>query len=528
MLYVIPPFWTAKPYFDQAEGETFHMTLPSPAPERRVTFKRSPDGSVGGFTMENMEERSDGKLFLRLNDPGNPALLFLRRQPQTAARAALANGRIKPDDLAEFGLLLLTRYPARHDDTAAFLEAVSSAYPQHARLRALYGYALVGVDKRERALQISREALALNPDDEVAQEAMRRLSFTEPAEGEGYRKHLPFLLRDAFAPPDAKEVREAKIAIAKRDLNPRAVAQMATHEATLKHAVFDVRIIAHEVRGSTHYGAVFAPKNAHAEPLPVVIDARGVNPTYSPRDVTEGTTTIRALGVAQDRFIFLIPDFRGNTLVFDGQDYVSDGDPSDAWDGATDDAIAFLSAALTVTPEADPENVAIIGYSRGGSVALLAGARDPRIDLVLNIAGPVDHFAAQDQHFGWPSWEVIADSLRDGEIPAPTEEGGQDFDHFLDRVVTGGESLEAVRRRMIGSSPLYFLENLPEAHSWYGAEDHAVPIANPKALAAEMDRLRLRPPKYTLKVFDERGHDTDPYAVQKATVRHLIDWAEAE
>ncbi|WP_425408728.1 hypothetical protein [Hyphococcus sp.] len=529
MLAAVPPFWTSKPYFERSADDTFAMMLPSPAPDRTITFTRNQENRVAGFTLANMEQRSDGKDFERLGAGETPpALLFLNREPHKAARAAIADQSLSADDLAEYALLLLLRHPARHEDSAIFLNAVSEAYPDHAQLKALYGYSLVAINRREDALRVSREALTLDPENRVALEAVRRLTFDEPQAGEGYRKHIPFLLRDAFAPPTREDIQETKAAVSNRDLQAKEVTLVSTHELTLSHATFDVRVISHNVHGSKHFGAVFVPKNAGPGPAPVIIDARGVNPTYSPRDVSTGTTTLRSLGPEQSNFIFLVPDYRGNTLTINDVDYVSEGDPSDAWDGAADDAIAFLNAALSVTPEADPDKIAIVGYSRGGSVALLAGARDKRIDLALNVVGPVDHLSAMDPHLGWTTWEVLADVMREGEIPAPTEEGGQDFDHFIDRVVDDGETLGQVRRRLIASSPLYWLETLPQTHSWYGAEDHAVPVANPQILKQRLRDNGLHPPEYTVTVYEQRGHDTDPYIVQKEIAERLKEWAKTD
>jgi pimeloyl-ACP methyl ester carboxylesterase len=222
--------------------------------------------------------------------------------------------------------------------------------------------------------------------------------------------------------------------------------------------------------------------------------------------------------------VFLVPGLRGNTLIFEGSEYVSGGDPSDAWDGATDDALAFLEAALEVTPEIDREKIAVVGYSRGGTVALLAGIRDPRIDLVLDVVGPVDHLVAMDSHLGWTTGEVLADALRDGTVPEVTEEGGQDFDHFFDRVLEG-ETLAGVRARLIASSPLYFVEDLPETHSYYGSEDRSVPLANPTLLRARLAELGRLDRDTTLRVFEERGHDTDPLLIQREITRLLTAWA---
>lgn len=175
---------------------------------------------------------------------------------------------------------------------------------------------------------------------------------------------------------------------------------------------------------------------------------------------------------------------------------------------------------------ADPDRAAVIGYSRGGTVALLAGERDRRVGLVLDVVGPVDHFVAMDPPWGfrWP--EILADDMRDGTAPTLEEEreSSQVFDHFLDRVLTDREGLDGIRHRMLASSPLYFLEALPELHAHYGPEDNAVPPANPRMLRERLEELGMLGPGRTVTLYEGRGHDTDPYQVQQATVASLVKW----
>lgn len=157
-------------------------------------------------------------------------------------------------------------------------------------------------------------------------------------------------------------------------------------------------------------------------------------------------------------------------------------------------------------------------------MALLAGARDERVSLVLSVAGPVDHLHAMDPYLGWTTAETLRDVLRDGQVPGPTQEGGQDIDHFFDRVFDAGESLEDVRRRMIASSPLYFVENLPATWAYYGAEDRSVPLANAEMMRERLTELGRLGTEVVIRVFDDRGHDTDPWLVQQEITERLLDW----
>lgn len=521
LISAVPPFWGAKPYLHHVEGETFAFVLPHPEPERRLTFERGPDWSVTAVVMTNVDGEHDGRTFRRLPpDETTPALLFMDGRPAAAAEAALADPALALDNALETVEGRFMRHPSRHIDTAVFLETLAAAHPDDARIWALIGHARVATDDRAAARAAFDRAVASDPDNQSARSGLRVLDLAEPLPGEGYRAVLPYRLVDAFARPTEAEVAEVRAQWAARDLSARDIEVL--HRFELEHArvKFDVRVVRHRGPAGIHVGAVLVPEGAE-EPLPVVIDARGVDPSYSPLDLTDLPNSLVALGDAAEGFVILAPAYRGNRLLADGREFVAEGDPSDAWDGATDDALAFLNAALDVTPRADPSRVAILGKSRGGTVALLAGIRDSRVSLVLDVVGPVDQFAAQDPHIGWTWAELLAADMADGEPPVLRNDSGQKFDHFFDR----GETLAEVRRRMLASSPLYFVDDLPEMHAWYGADDTSVPIANPRALEARLRGIGRLGEDATVTVLLGRGHDTDPYLLTRDVASRLTAWS---
>lgn len=521
LISAVPPFWGSKPYLRRVEGETFAFVLPHPEPDRMLTFERDPGGAVTAVVMAGVDGNHDGATFRRLA-PGEttPALLFTDRRPVAAAEAALADPDLALVDVLATVERQFMRHPSRHADTAVFLETLSVAHPGDARIQALLGHARVAAGDRAAARAAFDRAAALDPDNDSAREGLRLLDLAEPAPGEGYRKVLPYRLADAFSPPTEAEVAEVRAVWAERDLAARDVE--AQHRFALEHAgvMFDVRIVRHRGPAGIHVGAVLVPEGAEG-PLPVVIDARGVDPTYSPLDLADPLNSLVTLGAAAGGFVILAPAYRGNRLLADGRQFAADGDASDAWDGATDDALSFLSAALSMTPQADADRVAILGKSRGGTVALLAGIRDGRISLVLDVVGPVDQFAAQDPHVGWTWAELLATDMAAGEPPTLRDDSGQKFDHFFDR----GEDLAGVRRRMLASSPVHFAGKLPETHAWYGADDTSVPLANPRMLEARLRTLGRLGNGATVTVFPDRGHDTDPYLVGCDIAARLAAWA---
>ena len=268
-----------------------------------------------------------------------------------------------------------------------------------------------------------------------------------------------------------------------RRLDAADVEVLATRDVTFGGVSMEARLLRHRVHGLRHHGLVLTPRAATPGCCPVLLEAKGVSWNFFPLRVPGGLNLPGILGPDLARFVLVVPGFRGETIVWDGQAYLSEGDPRDPWDGATDDLLALLNAALTVTPAADASRVGVFGRSRGGTVALLAGLRDPRIRAVAAWAAPTDHFRLMT-HGGWTKEEEVRVALRRGA--PPREDGGQFIDQFLRPAIDGGAALAAMRHKLLASSPLYFAEQLPATQVHYGLEDSIVPAANGRALAKRL------------------------------------------
>jgi dipeptidyl aminopeptidase/acylaminoacyl peptidase len=212
------------------------------------------------------------------------------------------------------------------------------------------------------------------------------------------------------------------------------------------------------------------------------------------------------MGDDADKFIYVVPTYRGEILNFDGRTFKSDGDRTDALDGATDDAIALLNVALETTPTIDSNRICAFGRSRGGTVAMLAGIRDKRIKCVVNWSGPTDWFYLMGTS-GWSEQELWSEGLRTRANTQQT--GGQNVERFLKRAIDGDATVEQVRHRMIASSPLYFAHLLPRSQHHYGLEDTSVPTRNGRALVEHLRRHRIPSARYKAFFYPAQGHDTD-------------------
>lgn len=503
-LALTPPYWQSQPLLDRVAGErdSFFFALPETRPDRRLRFERNSAGAIIGVRTAGVDSHADAcGLFRPLAQGAVTPIDHIMRGEVFEGVAAAHNAGAADADIQSVAERLLQRFPSKAGIAAQILEQLAVTAPQSADVQALLGDANIMSGERAAARVAFTRALMLDPHNAEAASGRARLDAAEPPAGQGYHRFFPYAIDTLFAPPAAAEIDAVRADWAARDLSPHDVSEIATLSVSISGAPFVAHVLRHSVHRQAHVGVIFVPANAHGA-LPVVVDARGVDPDFTPLDLEGGSRAMKELGDESAHYIFVVPAFRGETLRLAGHSFTAEGDPADGWDGATDDAIALLSVALERIPGADPHRIAAFGQSRGGAVALLMGVRDPRIALVIDQAGPVDWFSAMDQD-GWTTAEVLRVAMADGAAPTPREDGGQFYQRYIQPVHEGRLDLAGARLRMIAASPLYFARDLRRTLAMYGAEDRAVPVANARALAS------VAGPSVHVTVFANRGHDLD-------------------
>jgi hypothetical protein len=502
-----PALWTATQLLRPSGKDEFVVV---DRPERGVTFQRDDMGRVVSVTIRGME--GEGLKLLRAGRAQQqqllllPVELILSGRGRDGARVLLAKGVRDAGRFIELARNVLTRFPSKSNSVVSFLSEAAPQFPHDAPLHALLGYAYVEAGSRRAALSSFRLAYSLEPTNKEAIAGLAMLNaLPASANKAGSGWTLPFPLSSVFEKPTAAEIREVERDWQSRDLSPRSVQEVFSGQINSGQSSAKVRIVSHLVHGQRHYGAIIVPSGAKPGCCPVIVEVKGVSPNYFPLNL-ERLDSPSFMGELQERVIYVVPSFRGEVLNFNGATYQSEGDRTDAWDGATDDALALLNVALLTTPEADSKRICAFGRSRGGTVALLMGIRDPRIRCVAEWSGPSDWFELMGTE-GWTQQEIFAEGLR--TQASPSETGGQLLEHFLLKAVRGEENLKAVRHRMIASSPLYFAKHLPLSQLHYGEEDPFVPVRNGLRLVAELKRQRIPPTRYQAFFYPGQGHDTD-------------------
>jgi len=525
LLTFLPSFWQTALILEPGGGDRFSSLLHT---EIKFEFHRDAEGLVSELEVSGYEVIA-GKAS-RLAPPERlPAEALLAGDPDEALRLLEKAGEVTLERALGLAFQLLSYFPSRAATAAGFLDGIAERFPTSADAQEARGVAWVNAGDRDQALDAFRQAVALDEDRSSVRLALRHLDpDLAQSEPEGWR--TPFSLADLFPAPTAEEIRQVRQGWSDRDLSPKQVRVVERSTLQTDHGAFRQRVISHLVHGELHHAAVLVPVDATPGCCPVILDVKGISWSYHPKRVRPpvGTGTVGILRDEASHFVFAIPGLRGETLEVDGDAYLSEGDRTDGWDGAADDTIALLSAVREAVPEADPERAGVFGVSRGASVAMLAAARDPRLDCVAAWAGPADWFRLTGA-MGWTLEEMVSDGLRRQWQPGQGSGSAAQFIEWFLRgpIDQGGPSLAEVRARVAASSPLYFVDTLPPADLQYGVEDGSVVVANGIALRDRLDELGRTAPDYQVTLHEGAGHSMPyPWAYDQTRdffLRHLVE-----
>ncbi|MDC6365562.1 MULTISPECIES: hypothetical protein [Flavobacteriaceae] len=500
---ILPSFWKAARTIDSVNVNEFTYR-----DNTRILFERdSTDKIVAVKLTGHHELEGIGK---KLGDNDIQPVEFLLSGRIDAAIEKMKNNinSLSEERIIGLSFSLLKNYPSKAEDCLRFASAFETLYPNSVDLHQVIGLANLLAENRQEAKIAFEKAYALDKENSLSYNAVRLLGSLNVAQSPKNAWKLPFNIDSLFAPPTKTEIETVLTSWQNRNLSVSNAEIVKEDTITLEHVKYHLKIIKHLIDEKKHFGAVLIPIGAKLRKSPVIIEARGVDPLYSPKDLVR-TEMYVILENNKNNCIIAIPSFRGNTLIWNNEEFHSEGDPTNAWDGATDDAIAFLNVVLEVIPESDPNRIASFGMSRGGTVAMLMGIRDPRVKSVVAWAGPSGWFDYMGT-FGW----TIKDQVKWGLWEKWTPNNGwgssaQFIEWFLKPTIeTGTPGLSRIRQNILASSPLYFLDSLPTAQLHYGKEDRYVPYKNALVIKEILDKNTDR--EHEIYIHENTGHD-QPY-----------------
>jgi dienelactone hydrolase len=286
--------------------------------------------------------------------------------------------------------------------------------------------------------------------------------------------------RALFAPPSTGELETIKTIWQKRNLIPENIIVEDVH---VINSQLSFQLLSFRLNDNKQYAGVLVPKTS--KPLPVHLNVFGfaLDVPVSYQNIKLDSSDTSSLP-----FLFVFPALRGQSLNFTVNDKtytspVSEGTRDDAFDGAADDALACLNAAILTFKNADTSRVMINGGSRGGTVALLVAERDKRIKRAAAVAFPTDLLGLTAEYQQDPTYQF----------------------QFLNALVNGTATLEETRIKMIASSPLYFCSQLPKTQIHFGEKDNITPAAQGQLLFNAMKTLGLQD-RIEMFVYKGRSH----------------------
>lgn len=230
-----------------------------------------------------------------------------------------------------------------------------------------------------------------------------------------------------------------------------------------------VRILSHVVDGFRHRGALWSPSGSAR--LPILVFSHGGDDGI---DSMQWSAVLQATKSFRDSIAILAPSFRSEPVGVLSRP-VSEGAPS-PWDRDVEDLRSLVRSAAALDPRLDTTKVCLVGYSRGGGVALLAAARDPIFSCLATVAAPTA--------FQGPWVRALSDSILKGR---PVDLPG--LDHLSETVLLpyrdGRIGLDSARRELVRRSAVTWARRLPaNALYFHGYVDQLVP-------SEELDRLQV-------------------------------------
>ena len=297
-----------------------------------------------------------------------------------------------------------------------------------------------------------------------------------------------------FAPAAQAELDAVRADWAGRTPGPADIEVELSEDISLGETEATLRVVSHVVTGARHYGAIITPTGAEAASLPLLVYLHG-----GEGGVSTGEVLFAALGLGDliADFVYVIPSYRSEPLRHGDRVWVSEG-TSSHWDYDVDDVISLVDVAFETTPEAKPGAYRVLGASRGGGVALLAGIRDERVERIVTFFGPTDFL---------DDW--VREIVREAALRTPRRlTGVAHLDStIVQPYIVGDITRPEARLELVRRSPVLFAADIPPLQVHHGTIDFVVSVSQARSLMRAMEALGRGPPDFEAYIYESGGHD---------------------
>ncbi len=281
--------------------------------------------------------------------------------------------------------------------------------------------------------------------------------------------------------PAPSELDAVSLAWRRKDFSPKNVRlekEVLAGDGTLQ-------VISHDVNDQKHYGFVYLPAGLDVNTTPILLLLPGKSAHYDVFTADFLQREMKSILGCDDlyrQYIVAMPSFRGNAVR--GKDFCfqSSGYSMDAWLGAAEDALFFLEGVKAVCRRKDDVKVLALGASRGATVGLMLGALSEKVDYIVSIS----------THTNFLSKAAY------GEYPL--------HDSYPAAFFTPAAPVEVIRKRLIASSPYFFLEQMPPFEIHQGTQDPLTTVLHARLLQNRMDTTRERASNRKIYFYEGKGH----------------------
>jgi hypothetical protein len=247
-----------------------------------------------------------------------------------------------------------------------------------------------------------------------------------------------------------------------------------------------IKVVSHLVNGQKHYGLIRIPKMLDIPNAPILLGLMGGG---TGMDVLK-TGDINRLSSGKcrellDNYISIIPSYRGNVLRGEEFCFRSEGYTGDVWLGPAEDAVAFLEVVKFMYNKTDSTKVLAKGISRGATVALIIGGLTDKVDYII----------ANSTHTKFLDAHVLYNEGVGGS--------------FSRAFYTPKTNSEDIRKRIIASSPYYFLDKLPPFEIHQGTEDQKTTIWHARAVEDKLKETGINDSTKQIIIYEGKGHGYD-------------------
>ncbi len=299
---------------------------------------------------------------------------------------------------------------------------------------------------------------------------------------------VPLTVAVLTAPSTAAEIAAVRADWAARTTDARGVEVQDEGMLTFGGTSMRYTVVSHTVAGVRHVGAILVPAAlATTDRVPILVYAHGGYTGPGGFDFpVEAVASRLPAEPLRSRLVLVIPSYRSERISVEGQTYTSGGTVS-VGNYDVDDTMALISVALARVPQADGNRIGVVGESRGGLVALELGARDRRVDLVVEAYGTTDFrtaIAAVDE-------ATFAASVR-AAVAAPDAAANILTRSLLplDQITVGAggtltitaDGLREARLRLVRTAPITFVSDLPVTQIHHGTADATADVAYSRAI----------------------------------------------